>query len=209
MPDPRKSWARVLGASGRGSVVEWCTLVVCRARSVALLRSLNEAASRPASSLVSILAWKTWSTALEFSAEAACPTAKYVRPASADVALHNLDGWLALAFLTIAMGGQRCAATESSRRRQVLVSFLFSTVIRCESSGRSRTDVRRIGGAPRFCELIVDFWKEGGRALADGLMVPREKPLVQPPTRWLLRRRPFEPELVDTLCHDTDESGVV
>ncbi len=37
-------------------------------------------------------------------------------PASADVALHGLDGWLTLAFHTIAVGGQRCAATDSSRR---------------------------------------------------------------------------------------------
>ncbi len=51
-------------------------LVVPRARSVALLRSLSEAASRPASSLVSILAWKTWSTAIECSVEAAYPTAE-------------------------------------------------------------------------------------------------------------------------------------
>ncbi len=34
-------------------------LVVRRARSVALLKSLSEAASRPASSLASILGWKT------------------------------------------------------------------------------------------------------------------------------------------------------
>ncbi len=51
-------------------------LVSCRARSVALLRSLSEAASRLASSLVSILVWKTWSTAIECSTEAACPAAE-------------------------------------------------------------------------------------------------------------------------------------
>ncbi len=32
-----------------------------------------------------------------------------------------------------------------------------------------------------------------------------EEPLIQPASRWLLRRRPFEPELVDTLSHDADE----
>ncbi len=48
-------------------------LVACRARSVPLLRSLSEAASRPASSLASILAW---STAIECSADAACPAAE-------------------------------------------------------------------------------------------------------------------------------------
>ncbi len=35
--------------------------------------------------------------------------------------------------------------------------------------------------------------------LAEGLMAPREKPLAQPAARWLLRGRPFEPELVDSL----------
>ncbi len=51
-------------------------LVACRAMSVARLGSLSEAAFRPASSLVSILALKTWSTAIECSAEAACPAAE-------------------------------------------------------------------------------------------------------------------------------------
>ncbi len=42
------------------SPVAWAVaLVACRARSVLLVRSLSEAASRPASSLASILAWKT------------------------------------------------------------------------------------------------------------------------------------------------------
>ncbi len=36
-------------------------------------------------------------------------------------------------------------------------------------------------------------------------MAPREQPLIQPAARWLLRRRPFKPELVDSLCHDADE----
>ncbi len=57
---------------------------------------------------------------------------------------------------------------------------------------------------PRFCELIVNFGKEGGRALAEGLMAPREKPLVQPAARWLLRQRPLEPKLVDSFCHNAD-----
>ncbi len=74
------------------------------------------------------------------------------------------------------------------QRRQVLVSFLFSTVNKCESSGSRRTDARRVGGVPRFRELTVDFGEEGGRALAEGLMAPREKPLVQSAARWLLRR---------------------
>ncbi len=49
--------------AGHRPPVAWA--VACRARSVALLRSLSEAASRPASSLASILAWKTWSSAIE------------------------------------------------------------------------------------------------------------------------------------------------
>ncbi len=35
-------------------------------------------------------------------------------------------------------------------------------------------------------------------------MAPREKPLVQPAARWLLRQRPLEPELVDSFCHNAD-----
>ncbi len=66
-------------------------------------------------------------------------------------------------------------------------------------------DARRVGGAPQFSELVVDFGKEGGRALAGGQLAPLEKPLVQPAARRLLRRRPLEPELIDSLCHHTDE----
>ncbi len=57
--------------------IAWAVaFVACRVRSVALLGFLSEAESRPASSLASILAWKTWSTAIECSAEAACPAAE-------------------------------------------------------------------------------------------------------------------------------------
>ncbi len=75
--------------------------------------------------------------------------------------------------------------------------------------------MRRVGGTPRFCELVVNFGEEGGQALAEGLTAPRKKPLVQHAARWFLRRRPFESELVDSLCHIVDElfilseSGVV
>ncbi len=51
----------------------------------------------------------------------------------------------------------------------------------------------------------MNFVEEGGRALAGGLMASREKTLVQNAARWLLRRRPFKPELIDRLCHDADE----
>ncbi len=87
----------------------------------------------------------------------------------------------------------------------MLVSFIFSAVNGCESNWSRRADARRVGGAPRFCELVVHFGKEGGRVLAESLMAPQEKPLVQPAARWFLRQRPFEPELVDSLCHNTDE----
>ncbi len=54
----------------------------------------------------------------------------------------------------------------------------------------------------------MNFGEEGGRAMAGGLMAPRKKTLVQPAARWLLRRRPFKPELIDRLCHDADERYV-
>ncbi len=73
----------------------------------------------------------------------------------------------------------------------MLISLLFSAV----NGGSRRTDARRVGGVPRFSELVVDFGKEGGRALAGGLLAPRKKPLVQPAARRLLRRRPLELEL--------------
>ncbi len=51
----------------------------------------------------------------------------------------------------------------------------------------------------------MNFGEEWGQALVGGLMAPREKSLVLPAARWLLRQRPLEPELNDSLCHDTDE----
>ncbi len=36
-------------------------------------------------------------------------------------------------------------------------------------------------------------------------MAPLKKPLVQPAARCFLRRRPFKPELDDSLFHNTDE----
>ncbi len=48
------------------------------------------------------------------------------RPAaSATVVLHGLDGWAAFAFQPIAEGGQRCAATDSSRGG--IFSYPFSS----------------------------------------------------------------------------------
>ncbi len=39
------------------------------------------------------------------------------------MALHGLNGWLTLAFHPIAVGGQRCAATDLSRRGRCSYSF--------------------------------------------------------------------------------------
>ncbi len=47
--------------------------------------------------------------------------------------------------------------------------------------------------------------KKEDERLAEGLMAPQKKPLIQPAARWLLRQRPFEPELVDSLRHNADE----
>ncbi len=65
--------------------------------------------------------------------------------------LHGLDGWLALAFHLIAVGGQRCAATDSSRGGRC--SYLFS-------SARSYNCVIEIGFSRRgkkcFSHTSVD-----------------------------------------------------
>ncbi len=87
----------------------------------------------------------------------------------------------------------------------MLVSLLLSAVNGGEARGGRRRNAIRLGGASRFGKLVVDFGEEGGRALAGGLMVPWEKPLVQPAVRWLLRRRPLEPKFTDSLCHDMDK----
>ncbi len=57
------------------------------------------------------------------------------------MALHGLDGWLALTLHLIAMGGQRCAATDSSRgaRCSHPLSSAPSTDVRAtEAEGRMR-----------------------------------------------------------------------
>ncbi len=77
------------------------------------------------------------------------------------------------------------ALTGQSRNGSWLtvVGGSAESTMTCEISRSRRTEFR---------ELIVDFREEEGQALAEGLMEPREKPLVQPAARWLLRRRPFE-----------------
>ncbi len=99
------------------------------------------------------------------------------------------------------------------QRGQALVFFLFSAVNGGEGSGGRKTDARRVGVRH---DLVSSSWtsgKKGDERWRGGLMAPWEKPLVQPAARWLLRWRPLEPELIDSLCHDTDllirsESGV-
>ncbi len=46
-------------------------------------------------------------------------------------------------------------------------------------------DARRVGGAPRFHELVVYFGEEGEGALAEDLIAPQKKPLVQPAARMV------------------------
>ncbi len=71
-----------------------------------------------------------------------------------------------------------------------------------EAEGRMRDEY---GMRHDFVSSSCTSREEGGRALAESLMATREKPLVQLAARWLLRRRPFEPELVDRLRHNADE----
>ncbi len=143
-------------------------LVACRARSVALLRSLSEADSRPASSLASILAWKTWKTAIECSlssrwvgasSECRCGSARLGRMARPRLPSDSC-------------GRAEMCGHRLIQRRQVLVSLFFSAVNGCESSWSRRTDARQVGGASRFRELVMYFGEEGGRALTEGHMVP-------------------------------------
>ncbi len=152
-------------------------LVTHRARSVVLLRSLREAESRPASSLASILAWMTWSTAIEWSAEAACPAAEKARPANAYVALHGLDRWLALAFHPIAVGRQRCAATDSSRggRCSYPLSSAPSTDVRAtEAEGRMRDEY---GARHDFVSSSCTSEKKGNECRRRALWRPGRKHL--------------------------------
>ncbi len=74
------------------------------------------------------------------------------------MALHVLDGWLALGFHPIAVGRQRCAATDSSigGRCSYPLSSAPSTDVRATEG-----EARRVGGAPRFYELVVHFGKKG------------------------------------------------
>ncbi len=157
-----------------------------------------------ASSLANILTWKTWSKAIECSAEAACPAAEWAHPVSADVALHGLDGWLTLAFHPIAVGGQRCVATDSSKGDRCSYPFSSapSTDVKvAEAVGRMRDE----WGA---CHNIMSSYELRGRrgmSVGGGLdSAPREN--TRPACCEMApQRRPFEPELIDSLCHDADE----
>ncbi len=160
-------------------------LVARRARIVALLSSMSEAGSSPVSSLASFLAWKTWSTAIECSAEAVCPAAEYARLASADVALHGLDRWLALAFHPIAVGGQRCASTDSSRGGRC--SYPFSSAPSTDvRAAKAEERMRDQWGCATISWARMNFRGRRGTSVGGGLIVPREKTLVQPAARWLV-----------------------
>ncbi len=71
------------------------------------------------------------------------------------MALRRLDGWLALAFHPIAVGGQRCAATDSSRGGRC--SYPFSSA--------PSTDVRaaEAEGWMGACHNIVSSYELRGR----------------------------------------------
>ncbi len=59
------------------------------------------------------------------------------------MALHGLDGWLPLAFHPIAVGGQRCVTTNSSRGGRCLYPFSSapSTDVRAaEAEGQMRDE---------------------------------------------------------------------
>ncbi len=86
-------------------------------------------------------------------------------------------------------GRGRDAQPQTHPEGAVTGILSLSTVNRCESSGSRRTDARRVWGVPQCRELVMNFGEERGRAVVEGLMAPRYKPLVQPATRWLLRRR--------------------
>ncbi len=77
------------------------------------------------------------------------------------MALHGLDGWLALALHPIAVDGQRCAVPDSSRGGRCSYPFSSAPSTEVRVAGAS-TDARRVGCVPRFSELVVDLGADGG-----------------------------------------------
>ncbi len=103
--------------------------------------------------------------------------------------VQRVQMWLCTAWMVGWMAHPRLPSDSSGRaemcghrliqRRQVLVSFFFSAINRCESSWSTR----RVGGCAtksRSYEL------RGRRGTSIGLIAPCEKTLVQPAARWLL-----------------------
>ncbi len=109
-------------------------LVARRARIVALLSSMSEAASSPVSSLASFLAWKTWSTAIECSAEAVCPAGRVCTSSECRCGSARLGQMARSCLPSDSCGWAEMCVHRLIQRRQVLVSFFFSAVNRCESS---------------------------------------------------------------------------
>ncbi len=88
------------------------------------------------------------------------------------MALHSLDGWLALAFHLIAVGGQRCAATDSSRGRRCSYPFssVSSTDLRAtEAEGRMREGWGACHNTVSSYELRGRRGTSVGRGLDSGL----------------------------------------
>ncbi len=113
--------------------------------------------------------------------------------------LHSLDRWLALAFHSVAVGRQRCATTDSSRGGRC--SYPSMDVRATEAEGRIRDE----WGA---CHNIVSSYKlgeEGGQVLVGGFDSALWENTLPACCEMAPQRRPFEPELIDSLCHDADE----
>ncbi len=69
------------------------------------------------------------------------------------MALHGLDGWLALVFHPIAVGGQRCAATDLSRGGRC--SYSFSSSDRMSSSSALSLVLREADDGKRAGSVTV------------------------------------------------------
>ncbi len=68
--------------------------------------------------------------------------------------------------------------------------------------------ISRVRGAPRSRELVVNFREERRWSLLRGLMVPRQKPLIQTAARGLLWWRPLQTQLFNRFWEDTEKFGI-
>ncbi len=108
----------------------------------------------------------------------------------------------------MAVGGQRCAATDSSSWG--ILSYLFSSApsIMVRADEAEYTEAGRVRGAPRSRELVVNFREERRGSLLRGLTVPRQEPLIQTAARGLLWWRPLQTQLFNRFWEDTEKSGI-